>query len=157
MSNSQFHDDESEQRAGAHGTPEKLRVNPEMLILGREYRGLPQAELARQLGISQGKVSKMEDGLLSVSERDLLAVAAALHLPMRFFLREDVKRSVFNAFYRKRASLPQKFLTQFNARVCIKQAQIERLLRKTEMDTLPMPQLDPDESPGGPPPRSPSR
>jgi Zn-dependent peptidase ImmA (M78 family) len=121
-----------------------------MLILGREYRGLTQAELARHLAVSQGKISKMEDGLLNVSEKDMEGIVATLRLPRPFFSRRDVKRSVFNNFYRKRASLPQRFLTQFNARVCIKQAQIERLLLKTEMDRLPLPQLDPDEVRGGP-------
>lgn len=121
-----------------------------MLILGREYRGLTQAELAHHLSVSQGKISKMEDGLLNASDKDMDGIAAALRLPRSFFARRDVKRSVFNNFYRKRASLPQRFLNQFNARVCVKQAQIERLLRKTEMDRLPLPQLDPDEVPGGP-------
>jgi Zn-dependent peptidase ImmA (M78 family)/transcriptional regulator with XRE-family HTH domain len=121
-----------------------------MLILGRELRGLTQAELARQMEVTQGKISKMEDGLLSVSERDWFAYAANLRLPRMFFLRRDVKRCAFNFFYRKRASVPQKLLTQLNARVCFKQAQIERLMRMTEMDKSPLPQLDPDEVPGGP-------
>jgi len=121
-----------------------------MLILARELRGFTQTELARQMEVTQGKISKMEDGLLCVSERDLGDIADKLRLPQSFFLRQDVKRSVFNFFYRKQASLPQKFLSQFNARVCIKQAQIERLLRKTEMDKSALPQLDPDDVPGGP-------
>ena len=47
------------------------RVNPEMIILGRELRGLTQADLARQLKATQGKISKLEDGFLGVSTEDL--------------------------------------------------------------------------------------
>lgn len=151
MSNSEFHGSESEQRANPlNETTARLRVNPEMLILAREYRGLTQSELAQRLNVSQGKISKLEDGLLVVSEPDLLRIADILNLPRRFFFREDVKRSVFNAFYRKRASLPQKFLTQFNARVCFIQAQVERLMRKTEMDRVSFPEFDPEECPAEP-------
>ena len=152
MTNSVFHggDASGPDAPATRGTAEKQTVNPEMLILGRDLRGLTQAELARQMEVTQGKVSKMEDGLLNVSDRDLGAYVAKLRLPRAFFFRRDVKRCVCNFLYRKRASVPQKLLTQLNARVCFKQAQIERLLRKTEMDKSPLPQIDPDEIPGGP-------
>ena len=39
-------------------------INPEMLVLARESRGVMQSELARMLSVTQGKVSKLESGLL---------------------------------------------------------------------------------------------
>jgi Zn-dependent peptidase ImmA (M78 family) len=143
-------------QSGAHAPSEeqeegRFQVNPEMIILAREIRGITQAELARRLGASQGKISKMEDGLLGVSSSDLQALAATLNLPTPFFSRTDIPRNVFNGFYyRKRVTLPQKFLTQFNAKVCLRLARIERLLRKVEIDRLPLPSCDPDEYRGGP-------
>ena len=121
-----------------------------MVILAREIRGLTQSGLAEKLGISQGKVSKLEDGLLKVSESDVLALARTLAFPPSFFFKDDAPRSSFTWFYRKRASIPQKTLSQFNARVCWRLAQIERLRRKTEMDMRSLPFCDPEEYPGGP-------
>jgi transcriptional regulator with XRE-family HTH domain len=100
-------------QSGAHVPSEereesRLQVNPEMIILAREIRGITQAELATRLGASQGKISKMEDGLLGVSSSDLRALAITLNLPVPFFSRTDIPRNVFNGFYyRKRVTLPQ--------------------------------------------------
>ena len=41
-------------------------VNPEMIGLGRESRGLTQGQLAKLLGVSQGKISRFEAGMLAV-------------------------------------------------------------------------------------------
>ncbi len=43
------------------------RVNPDMLALAREARGLTQGELAEAINVSQSKVSKYEVGLLEIS------------------------------------------------------------------------------------------
>ncbi|HAH51017.1 MAG TPA: transcriptional regulator, partial [Balneola sp.] len=37
--------------------------NPSMLILARESRGLTQSKLSELIGLSQGKLSKVEKGL----------------------------------------------------------------------------------------------
>ena len=128
----------------------KAGVNPDTVILARELRGLTQFELAEGLGISQAKVSKLEDGLSRVTDIELAALTRVVRLPISFFFRHDVPKSSFTWFYRKRASVPQKLLVQFNARVCWRLAQIERLRRKTEMDIRTLSFCDPEEYSEGP-------
>jgi ribosome-binding protein aMBF1 (putative translation factor) len=43
-------------------------VNPEMVVIARESRGLSQSVLADMMGISQGILSKIETGSKKVSE-----------------------------------------------------------------------------------------
>jgi Zn-dependent peptidase ImmA (M78 family)/transcriptional regulator with XRE-family HTH domain len=126
------------------------RVNSEAIILAREIRGLTQSELAVRLNVSQGTISKLEDGLLRISDADLDALAKMLGLRRSFFFRDDLTRFSINWLYRKKATLPQKTLVQINARICLRLAQIERLLRKTEITAQPLPCCDPDEYKGGP-------
>ena len=40
------------------------RFNPQMLVVAREAAGLTQSELAEAIGVTQSKISKLEDGLL---------------------------------------------------------------------------------------------
>jgi Zn-dependent peptidase ImmA (M78 family) len=111
--------------------------------------GLTQAALARVSGLSQPQISRFEDGISQPSDAELNILAQYLRVPVKFFMESDLKRSVFNSFYRKRKSVSQKTLMQFNSRVCFRQVQIDRLLRKSEMDSDPLPRFDPDELKGG--------
>ena len=111
--------------------------------------GLTQTDLARLSGFSQAKISRFEDGISDPSADELGALASCLSVPPRFFGRSDIKRSVFNSFYRKRKSVSQKTLMQFNSRVCFRQIQIDRLLRKVELETEPIPRFDPRDYKGG--------
>ena len=47
------------------------KVNYNMVTLARESRGLTQSELAGELGVTQGKISKIEQGLLSISDQNV--------------------------------------------------------------------------------------
>lgn len=124
-------------------------VNTESLIIARERAGLTQTQLAGLTGFSQAKISRFEDGISEPSEQELAAVAAALKVSTQLFFRSDIKRSVFNSFYRKRKSVGQKALMRFNARVCFRQVQIDRLLEKVDTEWQPLPRFDPDDYPGG--------
>ena len=59
----------------------------------REMRGLPQKELARQLGISFQQVQKYESGANRVPASRLFAVARILGVPLeRFFDAEKTTK-----------------------------------------------------------------
>lgn len=149
----EFHESVSDAGARTAATPQKAQaqqaVNTEALIIGRELAGLTQTELANLVKLSQAKISRFEDGISQPSPHEIAVLAFALHLPERFFYRADVKRSVFNSFYRKRKSVSQKALMQFNANICLRQIQIDRLLEKVEIDAEPLPRFDPDDYKGG--------
>jgi Zn-dependent peptidase ImmA (M78 family)/DNA-binding transcriptional regulator YiaG len=141
---------EFDAKAATSGAKEQAQtVNIESLTIARELLGLTQTELARGAGFSQAKISRFEDGISQPSQEEIGLLAEALGQHPRFFYRSDVKRSVFNSFYRKRKSVPQKALMQFNARVCVRQVQIDRLLNKAEVDATPIPRFDPEDYRGG--------
>ena len=64
----------------------KERFNPEMLILAREARGITQSEMAKKLSVSQGNVSKIESGMIRVSDLQLKGDCNAIRLPGKLFL-----------------------------------------------------------------------
>jgi transcriptional regulator with XRE-family HTH domain len=59
-----------------------------MLVLARQSRGMTQADLERESGISQSKFSKFENGALQVGASDLQRLADALGYPPEFFGRQ---------------------------------------------------------------------
>lgn len=95
-----------------------LVVSPDMLILARESRGLAQKELAARLGVSQGRVSKMEMGLLPVPQDLLDQIAVALHYPTHFFYEgARIGVGIAELFHRKRQDIPQRTLEKIYARI----------------------------------------
>lgn len=128
---------------------EPTAVNTEAITIAREMAGMTQTELAMATGFSQAKISRFEDGISQPSGEEVKTLANKLGQRPRFFYRSDVKRSVFNSFYRKRKSVSQKLLMQFNARVCVRQVQIDRLLGKVELESTPIPRFDPEDYQGG--------
>jgi Zn-dependent peptidase ImmA (M78 family)/DNA-binding XRE family transcriptional regulator len=128
---------------------EQQEVNTEALIIARELAGMTQTELSRASGLSQTKISRFEDGISDPDTEDATLVARFTGVPLRFLYRRDVKRSIFNSFYRKRKSISQRAIMQFNSKVCFRQIQIDRLLSKVEMDADPIPRFDLESYPGG--------
>jgi Zn-dependent peptidase ImmA (M78 family)/transcriptional regulator with XRE-family HTH domain len=144
------HSDEKETSAARQTTPpERRAVNAEALIIAREFAGFSQTTLAKGSGFSQAKISRFEDGITSPDATEAHSLAIALGVPVRLFYRSDIKRAVFNSFYRKRKSVSQKTIMQFNAKVCLRQTQLDRLFSKVEMESEPIPRFDLAEYPGG--------
>lgn len=85
----------------------KSLVNPEMLTMAREIRGMTQKELSRKCGINQGKISRYEGGIVTVLESDLGRLANTLNFPEEFFRLDEKRYGVDPSavFHRKRSSL----------------------------------------------------
>ncbi len=111
-------------------------VNPEMLVVARESKGLTQSEFAEKVGLSQGKVSKLEAGLLMVSSEDLVSICRVLDFPKEFFLQTDrVYGFGTSCFYhRKRMRMPVSELRQIQAKLNLFRFHIIRLLRTVEIE-----------------------
>jgi Zn-dependent peptidase ImmA (M78 family)/transcriptional regulator with XRE-family HTH domain len=125
-------------------------VNPEMLTLARETRGLTQAEVAIKAGIVQATVSKYENGTLSVSEEHLGKLSRALGFPASFFRQRDRVYGSMCLHHRKRQTLSVRQLSQIHAKFNVILMQIQRLLRSVEIDssqTFPAMPLDEYETP----------
>ncbi len=112
-------------------------INPEMVTLARESRGMTQAGLARAMNVQQGTVSKIEAGLQNPSDEMIDKLARTLRYPRAFFHQDDrvhgFGSSVF--YHRKRQSLPQSVLRKLHADMNIRRFHIERLLRSAAIES----------------------
>lgn len=128
------------------------KVNPDMLVVAREARGMTQGELADRLETTQGRISKFEAGLLSVGADDIAEIAKALDFPDSFFYQTD-KVYGFGSpcfYHRKRTKMPVGDLRQLQARLNIFRFHVTRLIRGVEVGTTSeFVRMDVDEN-GGP-------
>jgi Zn-dependent peptidase ImmA (M78 family)/DNA-binding XRE family transcriptional regulator len=123
--------------------------NHRQLSLARECRGLTQAELAKSAGLSQARLSKIENGLVPVDEKDLGQLASALSLPSRFFLRAVEPIGLPLRYHRKRQSVPKRELNRAHAWLSVLHQHIEVLWANVEGQGLAsLPRLDVDDHEG---------
>ncbi len=121
-----------------------------MIILARESRGINQAELAKLVGVTQGKISKVENGLLSASEEMIQDISRVLNYPEPFFYEPAQIYPPGTLCHRKRQSLPRKDLGKINADSNIHMIRLQKLLRSAELPENKIPHLDIDEYDGKP-------
>ncbi|MDN2615559.1 helix-turn-helix domain-containing protein [Enterobacter kobei] len=68
-------------------------VRPEMIELRRKMLGMSQKDLAHRVALSQGTLSKIEQGLKSATEDQIRSIAEALNCPVDFFY--DVRKALW--------------------------------------------------------------
>ncbi len=122
--------------------------NPDVLTLARESRNLTQGELAELSTLSQGYISKAENGVIEPDGERLQLLARALHYPQEFFFRPARIYGYGSPClrYRKRQSLPMKRARHNQALINVLRMQAEQLLKGVEIQTsLGFPRLDVDE------------
>ena len=122
--------------------------NPEMLRLARDHRGVTQDDLAKQSGVTQALISKLEHGFVAQPSEDVVErLATALGCAVAF-LYEPGRRVGFPHFHqRERAKLTAKPLARIGAIINIQRQHIAKLMRSYEIEAAkPIPQIDLDES-----------
>ncbi|WP_342477422.1 XRE family transcriptional regulator [Paenibacillus sp. FSL H7-0350] len=127
-------------------TYDELPFNKQLLTLARESRGISQIELAKSLGLSQGKMSKIENGLIGVTTEELENFAKYLDYPVSFFQRNEKVHGVgLSEFYhRKRQSVPQKSLNKIYAKLEARRMEISLLLKSVDLGEPDFHYMDPD-------------
>ena len=110
-----------------------LHINPGMLILARESRGISQSELANVLGVSQGKLSKAEKGEQSLPVGIIEKLPNSLNYPQDFFYLETPNMPLGHYYYRRNITIPQKILVQMEASIKIFRKNIDALLDAIEL------------------------
>ena len=124
--------------------------NGEMLSVARCSRAVSQSDLAKNLRTSQGRVSKLENGLLEPPEDLIQRLANFLEYPESFFYQPDPVFGLSLSLYRKKQSLPKKFIDRLEAETTIKRMNIAKLLQATEPESdHEVPVLDVDDYEGG--------
>lgn len=118
-----------------NGNTEK--VNRAMIELARESRGMTQKDLAAKIGSSVSNISKMENGLASVTTTVLEQIAEATGYPGEFFLQK-LEIIPDNLSYRRRYVVAQKLLLPINAIINIIRQHVQLLTRELQ---VPLPRL----------------
>lgn len=108
-------------------------INPAMLRLAREARGLTQKELATKLEIEQGTLSKFETGSQSPSEQLLLHIASQLHFPTNFFYSTKESFASPTIHYRRLKQIPKRDLYKAEAYMDLCRFGLEELLRSVDI------------------------
>lgn len=114
-------------------------VNPNMIVLAREARGLTQQDLAERLNLHRANISRFEKGETTIQYGTLLALAAATRFPPQFFSQQGMFMPV-NLAYRKREHVPVKLLTPIEAKMNIIRNHVQFITRSMEkaVPTLPV-------------------
>lgn len=113
-------------------------INPDMIRLARESRGFTQSQIANILEISQGNLSKIENGTILDLPKDVLKnLSKVLDYPEDFFFLNESIYGPGLAFiyHRSRRSLSKKISERIEALINIHRIVISRLLKSVEVDT----------------------
>lgn len=115
-------------------------INPKMITIARESRGLSQTELSDLLGVSVSNVSRYEDSTI-INDTALENIATALNYPIGFF-SQDFLIQPPNIHYRKRLTLSPKIIRKADALMNIYRSNIEKMLNTIDMDAANIPVID---------------
>jgi Zn-dependent peptidase ImmA (M78 family) len=122
--------------------------NPEALIVARESRRRSQEEVANAAHVTQGLISKAENGMISLAPEEIDKVAAYLEYPTRLFYEPGRIRDSGSAclYHRKRKTLPARLLRELDARMLVRKLNVRRLLNGLEVEgDRSFHTIDPDE------------
>lgn len=120
-------------------SPNKL--NPKMIALARESRGLSQLELAEKLSLSASHMSRIEQDFIEVGEHHLKSISTVLNYPEGFFYETGENLPPALAL-RKRNIVAQKVLLPVEAQVNIYRLNLEKLLTAISHSDINLPILD---------------
>lgn len=114
-----------------------MTINPRMISLARESRGLTQTELAKKMGIAISSVSRLEFGYIDADDSlDLLS--DVLNYPKSFF-SQTFQIQPPNIHYRKRLTLSPKIIRKADALMNIYRGNIEKMLTLIRLEEANLP------------------
>ena len=112
------------------------------LRLARDSRMMSQSELTQRTGISQATLSKIEKGLVNVTDSQIKTLSETLEYPISFF-EEEIPSSQDNTmFYRKRQSLRAKDLTFLESKITILGHCIDEMQESIELPEFRIPHCE---------------
>lgn len=112
------------------------KINPDMLVLAREFRELTQSELAKKTNLSQPKITRLESGISNELTRiEINRLAEALEFPCEFFFQKEeiIGYGSSSYFYRKKAKLTASDKKRIHAKVNMLRINIKRLLQNVDI------------------------
>lgn len=115
------------------------KINPKMLMLAREARGLTQLELADLAGINRSNISRFEQDEMGFSDDVLIKLIEALKFPEHFFMQNE--EVLPPALYRRRDKVPAKILSYIDANLNIYRLNMQRLFAAMKLEAKEIPLL----------------
>lgn len=116
----------------------ETKINNGMVTLARESRGLSQKKLANLLGLSAGKLCRVEQDDQSFSEEIIEKLSDILNYPRSFFYQEGESYIPNVIDFRRRHKVPNRLLKEINARVNLHRLMVEKLLSEKSRPSLPI-------------------
>jgi Zn-dependent peptidase ImmA (M78 family)/plasmid maintenance system antidote protein VapI len=109
-----------------------------MVTIARESRRLNQTKLASALGVSQGALSRIENGLRGVSDSLLEKLSKLLDYPADFFLQNEEVYGFGTSelFHRKRRDVSNETLAAVHAQINIRRIHLSRMLKGVEIGPI---------------------
>jgi len=124
------------------------QFNPEALIVARESRGETQSALASAIGVQQGYISKVENGIYAPSPEHVQAMGAYLNYPATFFYESGpiLQGKSGCVYHSKRKTVPAKILNRLDGTMAVRLINARHLLNGLEMtQERSFHAMDPDE------------
>lgn len=111
--------------------------NSEMLSVGREFRGMSQTQLAKAASITQGQLSKLENGLVDPDAEVVAALVDALEVPVSFLYQAGRVYGApvsVHAMFRKSQQISKKLLSKVTAELNLRLLATKTLLKSVDLD-----------------------
>jgi Zn-dependent peptidase ImmA (M78 family)/DNA-binding XRE family transcriptional regulator len=126
------------------------KVNPDMIVLARDLRGITQVELADALHLTQATVSRYESGQIDVPAEHLAAIGEFLGRPVSFFYWQDRLYDASCLYHRRNRRISVAEMKMIHAKVNLLRLQASRLLQQAKVKSkYSFHRLDPQKY-GGP-------
>ena len=124
-------------------------INPDLVLIARNFRGLSQTEVSSSAVIDQGYYSRIERGLLNAPVKDstLKALSSALDFPVEFFFANTevggLPLSIHGPQWRKRSGAGAKDVKRLHAELNVRLFHLQKLLQAVDLHPeLPLPEFD---------------
>lgn len=122
-----------------------LRINNEMLVIARQLRQMTQEDVCIKANISQGILSKAENGLRELQDDILERLSHVYDLPMSFFYRENDISPVSHLYFRRKLSMSAKTIDSFVAKSRIIKLALDDLFNAVNLPSYDIGTYDPKE------------
>ena len=125
-------------------------ANAALIKVARQARGMSQVQLAKEAGVTQAAISKLEAGVFQPAPEFVESLAKALTFPKSLFYETDPVFGVpVSVSYRKRASVGSKATDKLEAEINLRLMHLRRLLSSMDYQPeLSLPRFDIDEYDG---------
>lgn len=131
-----------------------VRINPDMVVLAREYRALTQKELADAAGTKQPQIAMLEGGVDGAASAETIgAIAEALRFPVDFFYQTEPRLGFGSSslYYRKMSTITAADRKAVSSITNLSRIGLKRLLDAVEVDAdLDLPQVNIEDVGGAP-------